>query len=80
MSSNGWNHNAWDESVHGPVVEVAGEPGMQRVTTPVTRQEVSTAQTFSLNTPWPMREVTRAYFSVSASWGCRVRISSLARW
>lgn len=32
------NNNAWDESVHGPVVEVAGEPGMQRVTTPVTRR------------------------------------------
>ncbi len=34
----GWNHDAWDESVHGPVVEPHGEPGMQRVVTPVTRR------------------------------------------
>jgi uncharacterized protein (DUF1501 family) len=33
------SNNAWDESVHGPVVEsVAVEPGMQRVVTPVTRR------------------------------------------
>jgi uncharacterized protein (DUF1501 family) len=38
MTSNAKNH-AWDESVHGPVVETAAvEPGMQRVVTPVTRR------------------------------------------
>jgi uncharacterized protein (DUF1501 family) len=33
-----WNHDAWDESVHGPVVEANAEPGMRRVVTPVTRR------------------------------------------
>jgi uncharacterized protein (DUF1501 family) len=37
-----WNHDAWDESVHGPVVETHVEPSldprMHRVVTPVTRR------------------------------------------
>ena len=33
------SNNAWDESVHGPVVESAAvEPGMQRIVTPLTRR------------------------------------------
>jgi uncharacterized protein (DUF1501 family) len=32
------NHEAWDERVHGPVVETHLEPGMGRVVTPVTRR------------------------------------------
>jgi uncharacterized protein (DUF1501 family) len=32
------NNQAWDESVHGPVLEAHVEPGMRRMVTPVTRR------------------------------------------
>ncbi|HEX4039209.1 MAG TPA: DUF1501 domain-containing protein [Acidobacteriaceae bacterium] len=32
------NHQAWDESVHGPAVETHVEPGMGRLLTPLTRR------------------------------------------
>ena len=70
--------NAWDESVHGPVVEsVAVEPGMQRIVTPVTRRGfmksgamalVGTAAIPAFLTRSVMAEATEAAGEEARSW------------